>query len=659
MNLSFLNPLFLFGVSAGVIPILIHRLTKRKAIPRKFSAVRLLLQSQRVTSRPQQLKHLLLLALRILTVIGLVFMMAQPVLTRQGFLALGNESPKVLILDNSMSMGYMGEGGGRYDRAKKASKEIIEGIKGPVMIIPTTTFGGRPIQGSDIRWMKPEEALRELDRIPLSFGRGDFGTALSLANDKLKDIKMPGEIVVLSDMARGDWEGFDLNKLGNLSFETGFSFLRIGGPNRDPNFSFKRVRITDGEAVSGVPFLLEVSVSNLSDKPGSPLVQLFLSGEKKDQKSIGLKAEEEGKVYFELLLDRSGWIDGEVKLSGDNLPWDDVFYFSLKVREKVRVLVVDGDPKTSLRAGESYYLVNALHPGGSETSPFLTRVITGEELASLDPRSYEAFFLLNVARPQGSKLSSILESGKPVFLFLGDRVVPEEYNSFPFFPWRIREVRGSGSLRPESIKQIDDRREALRSFSGPEGKGLHSASIRRYFKIEGSTRNLLTLGNGDPLLVEADLGKGRLFLFSSSADLEWNDLPLTGAYLPLIQGLVKETLGLHEDSPAEGLRFGEPLEEKVQPVQVTGLPGGPGIYKFLLPSGEVRHGLNPPLKESDLTKVTEEEIKKSFGKIEAKLVEYREEVLRNAHHGKKEFWPFLLAFVFIVLAIEMGIANRI
>jgi hypothetical protein len=659
MNLSFLNPLFLFGLAAGVIPILIHRLTKRKAIPRKFSAVRLLLQSQRVTSRPQQLKHLLLLALRILTVMGLVFMMARPVLTRQGFLALGNESPKVLILDNSMSMGYMEESGRRYDRAKKASKEIIEGIKGPVMIIPTTTFGGRPIQGSHLRWMKPEEALKELDRIPLSFGRGDFGTALSLANDELKDIKMPGEIVVLSDMARGDWEGFDLNKLGNLSFETGFSFLRIGGPNRDPNFSFKRVRITEGEAVNGVPFLLEVSVSNLSDKPGSPLVQLFLSGEKKDQKSIGLKAEEEGKVYFELLLDRSGWIDGEVKLSGDNLPWDDVFYFSLKVREKVRVLVVDGDPKTSLRAGESYYLVNALHPGGSETSPFLTRVVTEEELVSLDPKPYEAFFLLNVARPQGSKLSSILESGKPVFLFLGDRVVPEEYNSFPFFPWRIREARESGSLRTERITQIDDRREALRSFSGPEGRSLQSASIRRYFKIEESTKSLLTLGNGDPLLVEADLGKGRLFLFSSSADLEWNDLPLKAAYLPLIQGLLKDTLGLHKDSPTEGFRFGEPFEEKVQPVQVTGLQGGPGIYKFLLPSGEVRHGLNPPFKESNLSKVTEEEIKKRFGKIETKLVEYREEDLRNAHHGKKEFWPFLLAFVFIVLAIEMGIANRI
>jgi hypothetical protein len=556
-------------------------------------------------------------------------------------------------------MGFVEEGGRRYDRAKKAAKEIVEGLKGLVMVIPTATLGIRPIPGSDIRWMKPEEALRELDRIPLSFGRGDFGTALSLANDELKNIKISGEIVVFSDMARGDWEGFDLNRLSPIFFGTGISFLRIGGPNRDPNFAIKEVRITEGEAVVGVPFRLEVCVSNLSDKSGNALIHLSFSGEKKDQKSIDLKAGEEGKVYFELLLDRSGWMDGEVKLSGDNFPWDDQFYFSLKGREKVRVLVVDGDPKTSLRAGESYYLVNALQPGSSETSPFLTTVITEEELVSLNPRPYDAFFLLNVARPQGSKLSSILESGKPLFIFLGDRVVPEEYNQLPFFPWRLREVRESGSLKPERITQIENRRDALRSFSGPEGRSLQSTSIRSYFRIEGSMKNLLTLGNRDPLLVESDLGEGRLFLFASSADLEWNDLPLKAAYLPLIQGLLKEALGLHKDFTLEGFRFGEPFKEKVQPVQVTGPQGGPGIYKFLLPTGEVRYGVNTPFKESDLSKVTEEEIKKRLGKIDAKLVEYREETLRSLHNGKKELWPSLLAFVLIVLAIEMGIANRI
>jgi hypothetical protein len=45
MSLAFLNPLFLFGLAAGILPVLIHRLTEKKAIPKKFSAVRLLLES--------------------------------------------------------------------------------------------------------------------------------------------------------------------------------------------------------------------------------------------------------------------------------------------------------------------------------------------------------------------------------------------------------------------------------------------------------------------------------------------------------------------------------------------------------------------------------------------------------------------------------------
>ena len=288
-----------------------------------------------------------------------------------------------------------------------------------------------------------------------------------------------------------------------------------------------------------------MTVSNLSDQSQSTLAQLYLSGVKVDQKLVELKAGEEGKAYFELFLDRPGWVNGEVRLSGDRLSLDDVFYFPLKVREKIKVLIVDGDPRTSLKASESYYLVNALHPGGSERSPFLTRVITEEELADIDLKPYEAVFMLNVARPHASKLASFLESSKPLFIFLGDRVVPEEYNSLPLFPLENKESYGGRAAKPEKIAQIDESREALKPLLRQcRGESLRSASFRRYFKIEGSTKNLLTLENRDPLLVEADLGKGKLFLFSSSADLDWNDLPLKAAYLPLIQGLLKEAVGL-------------------------------------------------------------------------------------------------------------------
>jgi hypothetical protein len=71
-----------------------------------------------------------------------------------------------------------------------------------------------------------------------------------------------------------------------------------------------------------------------------------------------------------------------------------------------------------------------------------------------------------------------------------------------------------------------------------KGDSLKNASFHRYFAIEGTMRKLLVLGTQDPLLVEAPIGKSKLFLFTSSADLDWNDFPLKAAYLPFIQGLM-------------------------------------------------------------------------------------------------------------------------
>ena len=656
MKLIFLYPYFLFGLAAGIVPILIHRLTKRRALTKPFSAVRLLLQSQRVLARPQRLKHLLLLALRILTVIGLALLMAQPIAVREGLLALGNEAAKVIILDNSLSMGYQEENGKRFELAKKTVREMIEGLKGQVMIIPTSTVKSNPIQESDLHWMFPQDALKELASLPLSIGQGEPGTALRLGVLKLKEIKTPGEILVISDMARGDWERLDVSQLGVVPSEVRIAFLQMGGPKRDSNFAIKGAKLSEGEALVGVPCRLEVTVSNLSDQSGTVLSQLFLSQVKKDQKSIEIKAGEEGKVYFELSLDQSGWVDGEVRISNDRLSTDDLFFFSMKVREKIKVLVADGDPKTSLRASESYYLVNALLPGGSEMSPFLTHVVTEEEFAFLDVKPFEAIFLLNMARLQPSKLFSILESGKPVFIFLGDRVISEEYNRLPLSRWRIREAE---NREPVRIAHIDQSRPILKSLSHEGAESLKGALFRRYFKVEGAMRKLLAFENNDPFLSEMDLGKGKIFLFASSADLDWNDLPMKAAYLPLVQGMLKDGVALQRDSILESIRLGGSLGESVHPNRMGEPEWGAGIYPFQTSNGEKRRGVNPSFEESDLSKVTREEMKKRFGKIETKMVEYKEGVLKEIHGSRKEIWPFLLAAVLIFLVIEMGVANRI
>jgi len=652
MNLIFHNPLLLFGLAAAILPILIHRITQKKAIVRKFSAVRLLLQSQRITARPQRLKHLLLLALRILAVATIVFMMARPVLMSPGFAALLRSGAKVLILDNSLSMGYREDRGQRYDVAKRAAKEALEGFGGQVALIPTVSV--QRDQGS--QWMKPQEALRELEAIPLSFGRGNTASAFTSAYQQLKDLKIPKQILIVSDMARSDWEGLDLTKLGIIS-DADVTFFRVGGPGRDSNFCIKDVSLAEGEIVAGVPTRLEVTVSNRSDQAGTVLVQINLSGTKVDQKSIDMNSGQDEKVFFDLLVEKPGWIDGEVTLSPDRLPSDDVFYFPLKVREKVKVLVVDGHPKTSLRASESYYLVSALRPGGLEGSPFLTRVITESEMAQVDLRSYDAVLLLNVARPDLSRLASFLEMGRPIFLFLGDRIVPEAYNRFSLAPWQIRELNDL-SERPVEMTHIDSIRGSL-TFLAQLEASLKSASFRTYFRVEGTTKNLLTLRGQNPLLVEADAGKSRLFMFTSSADLDWNDLPLKAAYLPLVQGLIKEAVGLTGTSLPAGITFGEPFREEARPVQVKGPQEGPGIFQFRLPTGEIRRGVNTPYEESDLAKVVEDELKKKFGAVDVTVVEYKEGGLKDLRGGRKELWPPLLGFLLAVVALEMILANGI
>jgi len=665
MSLTFLNPLILAGLAAAILPILIHRLTHRKALRKNFSAVRLLVHSRNLMARPQRLKHLILLALRVMAVAALVVIAARPMLVRPGLLAMGEGGAKVLILDNSASMGYRDAQGQRFARAKRATQEIVGLLSKPtaeVLIIPTAPIQGRLPDESELRWMRSAEVARYLTSLPLSTGKGEPGAALALALKKLSSVKGAREIILISDMAKGDWQGSDLGKLGTLPANTQATFLRIGGKTRDSNMAVKAIRLKEGDLVAGTSCRLEATIANLSDQPSSTVVQVMMGNTKVSQSTLELKPREDGKIYFDLLLDRPGSINGRVRLSGDNLPYDDLLDFTLKVREKIRVLVVDGDPRGSMRASESYYLSHALQPGNTEGSPFQTKVISEKEFSEVNLKSYDALFLLNVAKPQPSKIAAFLDAGNPVFIFLGDRILPDEYNSIPLFSWRLREIREATAQRPERITTVDYGHEALKQFSEAGRESLEGAAFRRYFKIdskgqargnlssehgeregkapealprEGATRaprisvatkTLLALENKDPLLLESPFGKGKILLYTSSADADWNDLPLKAAYVPLLQGILKEAVGLARGTGLADKGLGEPAI---------------------------------PPQESDLGKLDNDDVTKEFSGMDVQIKEYSEGVSSQMSGSRKELWTYLLGFLLLVLVIETGIANRL
>src|SRR3989304_2162902 len=128
MSVSFLYPVFLYGLPPASLPVLIHLLNRRKLKRIRFPAVRFILLSQKRVARSYRLRHWLLLALRTLAVVCLALLLANPVFqTGAGLFAGGGPVSLVVLLDNSLSMKWAGDGDG-FKQAKEAARLLFAAL---------------------------------------------------------------------------------------------------------------------------------------------------------------------------------------------------------------------------------------------------------------------------------------------------------------------------------------------------------------------------------------------------------------------------------------------------------------------------------------------------------------------------------------------------
>ena len=131
MNLTFLNTLFLGGLAAAVIPIVIHLLQRRRLKRIPFSDLRFLAPLNQQRMRSLNMRRWLLLLLRVL-IIGLTALaMARPSL-RGGITNLiptQARSSVMILLDTSFSMRAEGKSGTALDVAREAARNIINELQ--------------------------------------------------------------------------------------------------------------------------------------------------------------------------------------------------------------------------------------------------------------------------------------------------------------------------------------------------------------------------------------------------------------------------------------------------------------------------------------------------------------------------------------------------
>ena len=126
--MKFLYPSFLFALFAIAIPILIHLFNFRRYKKLYFPNVRFLKEVQQQTQAKSKLKHLLVLAARILSIMFLVFAFAQPYLPVSDKKIDNSEKAISIYIDNSFSMEAINDNGLLLNGAKKKSHRNSSGI---------------------------------------------------------------------------------------------------------------------------------------------------------------------------------------------------------------------------------------------------------------------------------------------------------------------------------------------------------------------------------------------------------------------------------------------------------------------------------------------------------------------------------------------------
>ena len=126
----FANPIFLIALSALAIPVIIHLYNFRRYKKVYFTNVRFIAEIKQESKKRSQLKHLLILLMRILAITCLVIAFAQPYLpsAMQQKNIAGRQSVSIYI-DNSFSMEALATNGKLLDVAKSKALEIVSAYK--------------------------------------------------------------------------------------------------------------------------------------------------------------------------------------------------------------------------------------------------------------------------------------------------------------------------------------------------------------------------------------------------------------------------------------------------------------------------------------------------------------------------------------------------
>lgn len=504
---GFATPAMLGWLAVAAAPVLIHWLFRRHYREVTWAAMQFLQEAIRKQSRRTRFEQLLLLAVRVMVLVLMVLALARPQWVDASKLARGvPPTLRVFVLDASLSMGRAADdpalGKTFFDIAKRVAKESLQ------RSLPGDRFVLARIAGSEPRvlirqpTLAANAVLDEIDRLTLTFERGDASATIAALSDIIESKRQAEECEVLvisdfqetsfraiaskrlSEKREGEAPAEPLESLGinlsngsagaspsrnlisqndghaddwkRLADKARITLVDVGaaGPDNGTLISLA----TDPPMISAEqPMSVTATIrNNGSVVIAARRIDLMIDDQLVDSKRIDVPLGQDVIVEFLLTAPASGEHGLLVRLEEDSLAADNQRWLPLSVRSELSILLVNGRPSGRARDSATFFVEQALSPntsGGRDrglVNPVAANrgmrvsTITEADLPNVELEKHDVVFLCDTGLLTDSdveRLRRFQEAGGGVIVSLGASVNLERFNEVVASPRGLISVR--------------------------------------------------------------------------------------------------------------------------------------------------------------------------------------------------------------------------
>lgn len=705
--MGFLNQAMLWGMLAIAVPLAIHLIHRRKARRVPFPAIEFILRSRKAVAKRFRIKQLVLLALRCMLVGAIAFAAARPLFAGRDAAVgpSGGPAAVAIAIDSSLSMRARSGGGTAFQAAKDAALQLVNSL-GPDVEAVIVPFGADAKALPPVPTADKTVLVAAIEGLQPGWSTTGVGRGLDTAAQAIAGSQKPRKVVYLfTDGAAPGWSEVGAR---DATQDIGWRVIDVTG--RAPaNTTVTGLEVR--EEGSGATARAEIQ-SFGPDPVAGASIEVLVNDRAAGRNFVDLAAGGTASTVFSLAPPPAGLNVAVARVAPDALPEDDARYAAFRGQARVRTLLVDGDPKTTLRDAESFYLERALAPSRASTNHVAPVVVDVEGLVRANLAQFDVVVLANAGNLSPATVLSLkrwVANGGGLLVAVGDKMDAEQANDSlgELLAMRLRGVRettaaaseggaidagtgNAGAPRALSLGPLPGRHPVTDSLDIASQDVFTAIRFHKTQTLEGAAggaTTILKFSDGSPALVERPVGRGKVALFASTLDRDWNDLPIATVFLPLTRRVIGHLAGELGDESAVPVEVGHPVQIEVgdkEKVRVEGpdgfaakvvtavdgaveiVPTLPGVYRLSNEDGRPDERLsakgfaaNVPSSESDLRKVSEAELARIFAGVDFSTSGGLAEPAGTATSAVPDqpLWGLLLGLGLVALVLESAVST--